>query len=138
VVPGWSKFIHERSHGEYLNNPPYIEMNRVKLFDPLPGEIYVFQTDQFDRALRKRGIENLIYTGFATDMCILRAGGGAEPMLALGYRVFLMRDATLGTEHPDWFDDRIATKWGIRYFETHCGDSILSEDFLQACERGLF
>ena len=135
VVAGWSQYIHERAHGPYLRNPPYTEMNRVKWFDPLPGEIFAFQTMQFHRALQKRGIQNLIYTGFAADMCILRAGCGSEPMLALGYRVYLIRDATLGTEYPDWFEHRLATTWGIRYFETHCGDSLESSDFIQACQN---
>ena len=135
VIPGWGQFIHERAHGKYLNHPPYSEMSRAKVVAPLDGEIYVFQTAQFDRALRRRGIQNLIYTGFATDMCILRAPGGSEPMLARGYRVFLMRDATLGVEYPDTFEQGIATFWGIRYFETHCGDTITFEDFVTACRR---
>ena len=48
------------------------------------------------KALRFHGIENLIYSGFATDMCVLRAPGGVEPMAPYGYRIFLMRDATVG------------------------------------------
>ena len=44
-----------------------------------------------------------------------------------------MRDATLGTEFPDWFDQRLATTWGIRYFETDCGDTITSDEFMRAC-----
>jgi nicotinamidase-related amidase len=135
VITGWAQYIHERTHGSYLDNPPYSEMNTAQVVAPLPGELYVFQTGQFDRALRRLGIENLIYTGFAADMCILRAGGGAEPMLELGYRVFLMRDATIGVEYPDTFDQRLMTLWGVRYFETHCGNSFLFTDFMDALEK---
>lgn len=31
-------------------------------------------------------------------------------MFNLGYRVLLMREATLGVEMPDWFKDRISTR----------------------------
>jgi len=135
VIPGWAQYIHERAHGPYLYNPPYSEMNTAKVVAPQPGDPYVFQTGQLHRALRKRGIENLIYTGFAADMCVLRAGGGAEPMLELGYRVYLVRDATLAVEYPDTFDQRLMTLWALRYFESHCGDTFLFEEFMAAMEQ---
>jgi nicotinamidase-related amidase len=136
VVPGWREKMITRSHGEdCFNRPPLSTMDRAETVSPLPGEPFVFQTGQFDRVLRRHGIENLIYTGFATDMCILRAAGGVEPMAPFGYRVFLMRDATVGVECPDTFDERIATRWAIRYFETHYGDTIELADFLRACKN---
>jgi len=109
-------------------------MDRADVVMPLPGEPFVYQTTQFDRTLRLHGIENLIYSGSATDMCILRAPGGVEPMAPYGYRIFLMRDATVGVELPDTFEERIATRWGIAYFEAHYGNTITSEDFIKACE----
>lgn len=130
---GWAGHIIHRAHGDFLHNPPYSEMKQAKITEPKQGEIYVHQSNQFDRALRKRGIENLIYTGFAADMCILHAAGGAEAMFDRGYRVFLMRDATLGIEYPDTFDQRLATFWAVRFFEAHFGDTITSEEFFEAC-----
>ena len=136
VVRGWRQHIVDRSHGkDYPTASPYARMDRAKAAAVLPGEPFVCQTGQFDRALRRRGIENLIYTGFATDMCILRSEGGVEAMAPLGYRIFLMRDATLGIEFPDTFDQRVATQWAIRYFETHYGDTIELADFLRGCGR---
>ncbi len=135
VVLGWREQIVARSHGQdYAHNSPYACMDRAKVVHPLPGEPVVYQTGQMDRVLRRRGVENLIYSGFATDMCILRAPGGIEPMAGFSYRMFLIRDATVGVEFPDTFDERIATRWAIRYFETHFGDTVLTDDFIQACE----
>lgn len=135
AVPGWREQIVVRSHGkDYATKSPYAHMDRAKVVEPMPGEPFVYQTAQLDRMLRRRGIENLIYTGFATDMCVLRAPGGIEPMSPYGYRLFLVRNATLGVELPDTFDERIATRWGIRYFETHFGDTVLSTDFIEACD----
>ena len=135
AVPGWRDHILARAHGkDYATQSPYARMDRAKVVAAQPGEPFVYQTGQLHRVLRRYGIENLIYAGFATDMCILRAQGGAEPMATLGYRLFLMRDATLGVEYPDSFEERLATRWGIRYFETHCGDTVISSDFIRACE----
>jgi hypothetical protein len=60
------------------------------------------------------------------------APGGIEPMAPHGYRIFLMRDATLGGECPDTFAERVATRWGTRYFENHYGSTIAYADFVEA------
>ncbi len=134
VIPGHRQAILERSHGvDYANASGLASMDFPEVVAPLPGEPIAHQTDQFDRILHERGIVNLIYAGFATDMCILNAPGGMGPMFALGYRVILIRDATLGVEPPDFLEERIATRWGIRYLETHWGDTIELAEFLAAC-----
>ena len=136
VVAGWRKRMEDRFHGkDYPTQSPLVGMDRAQIVFPLPGEPFVHQTGQLDRALRRRGIENLIYAGFATDMCVLRAPGGIEPMAPREYRIFLMRDATIGVECPDTFAERIATRWAIRYFETHYGDTITFDDFINACGK---
>ncbi len=136
VVAGWRKQMEDRFHGkDYPTNSPLAKMDRAKIVSPLLGEPFVFQTGQLNRALRRRGIENLIYTGFATDMCVLRAPGGIEPMASHEYRLFLMRDATIGVECPDMFAERVATRWAIRYFETHFGDTVACDDFIAACRK---
>jgi nicotinamidase-related amidase len=134
VETGWMQRMVARNHGaDYVTGSPYAHMDHAKVVDALPGEPFVHQTNQFHRVLARHGIENLIYTGFATDMCILRAPGGIEPMAHWGYRLFLMRDATIGVECPDTWEERIATRWAIRYFETHFGDTVTSDDFRRAC-----
>jgi len=135
AIPGYRQSILERSHGiDYPNASGLATMDFPEVVAPKPGEPIVHQTDQFDRILRERGIVNLIYAGFATDMCILNAPGGMGPMFGLGYRVVLIRDATIGVEPPDFLPERIATRWGIRYHETHWGDTIEVADFIAACE----
>ncbi len=135
AIPGHRKSILERSHGvDYAEKSGLAEMDFPEVVAPLPEEPVVHQTAQFDRVLRERGIVNLIYAGFATDMCILNAPGGMGPMFGLGYRVVLIREGTLGVECPDTFDERIATRWGIRYLETHWGDTIALTEFLVACQ----
>ena len=83
----------------------------------------------------KRQIENLVYAGFAADMCILRAPAGIQDMFSLGYATHLMRDATLGVEFPDTMEERLATRWGVRFHEAHFGLTVNSRDFIRACEE---
>lgn len=135
VVPGHQVAMARRAHGPYLEGSPYTRMDRAAVVAPQPGDLYCHQTNQLDRALRRRGIENLIYAGFATDMCVLRAPGGVEPMNRFGYRLFILRDATLGIEYPDTFEQRSITEGALRYFESHFGDSLLTADFISACRR---
>ena len=102
---------------------------------PLEGEPMAYQTAQFDRMMRGRGIENLLYCGFAADMCILRAPGGLEPMTTYGYRRFMMRDGVVGLEFPDTIDEMLSTRWAVRYFESQRGLTLLSADFIRACKE---
>ncbi|UCH34910.1 MAG: isochorismatase family protein [Armatimonadota bacterium] len=136
AIPGHRDAVLFRSHGQdYMTRSGLAHMDIAEVVAALPDEPVVHQTSQFDRMLRRQGIVNLIYTGFATDMCILNAPGGVGPMFSLGYRVLLIREATLGVEQPDTIDDRIATRWGMRFIETHWGDTIGFDDFMAACAR---
>lgn len=137
AVPGWRKRIEERAYGEgFLTKSPLARMGESRALDIRPGEPYVYQTDLLRSILKERGIENIIYTGFATDMCVLRADGGIEPMAAESYRIFLIRDATIGVEFLDTFTERRSTEYAIRYFEVHFGNTLLSADFIKACPAG--
>ena len=37
-----------------------------------------------------------------------------------------------GGECPDTFTERVATRWGIRFFENHYGSTIAFSDFIRA------
>lgn len=136
AVPGHRESIHERNHGRgYLTQSPYMRKDRIKVLMPDPGEPFVCQTEKLDQVLRERGIVNIIYTGFATDICLLTTNGGVEAMAGLGYRLYLMREGTLGYEYPDTFEERISTRWGIRNLEANYGDTIGFDDYMENCRR---
>ena len=40
-----------------------------------------------------------------------------------------------GVEVPDTFEERLATRWAVRFFESHYGDTVRSADFLDSCGR---
>ncbi len=137
VVPGWRESItYGRAHGDnYPSKGPYSRMDRIRDLYPEGDEPFVAAGDELDPLLRARGIENLVYTGFAADMCILRSPGGTQDMFNRGYRVFLIREGTLGVEFPDSFEERRATWWGIRYFESKVGDTVSYEEFMAECRK---
>lgn len=121
----------DRAHGpDYLARSPLAQMKRAEVVSPQGDEPLFFYTDVFDAYLKERGIDTLIYSGFATDMCILGAEGGGRPMLARGYRCILMRDATVGVETPESFTERLATRYGTHLFEWSVGYSTTFAEFM--------
>ena len=128
--------LFERAHGvDYMKRSPLAEMRRAEIVSPVGDEPLVFYSDVLDEYLSGRGIETLIYMGFATDMCLLGAEGGARPMLHRGYRCVVMRDATVGVESPDTFPQRMATSYGLHIFEWTLGHGCTFAQFRQAIEK---
>ena len=125
--------ILDRAHGpNYLADSPLRDMKRAEIVAPVGDEPMFFYTDNLDAYLTERNIDTLIYMGFATDMCILGAEGGARPMLSRGYRCVLMRDATVGVETPESFPERLSTRYGIHLFEWSVGYSTTYSEFVSA------
>jgi nicotinamidase-related amidase len=126
----------DRAHGPaYLVRSPLARMKRAEVVSPVSDEPLVFYSDVLDDYLKSRHIDTLLYAGFATDMCILNAEGGARPMLARGYRCILMRDATVGVETPASFPERLATRYGTHLFEWQIGYSTTFEAFTKAIAK---
>ena len=126
----------ERAHGvDYMERSPLAQMRRAEVVSPIGDEPLMFYSDVLDAYLRERGIETLIYMGFAADMCLLGAEGGARPMLARGYRCIVMRDATVGVESPDTFPQRLATNYGLHIFEWTLGHGCTFAQFKQAIDQ---
>jgi len=136
AAPGYRQKICDRAHGPaYDTRSPYASMDRASLLMPRKGEPFAIDSLQLHRMLSPRGIENLVYTGFATDMCVLRSPGGVIEMSCwFSYRVFIMREATIGVEYRDWFDARTSTNYGIRGVESHYGHSISWDEWMRECK----
>lgn len=127
--------VQARGVGGDPDKSPEATMKRAEVVSPVGDEPLVFYSDQLDEYLQRHGIDTLIYTGFATDMCILSAEGGGRPMLRAGYRCILMRDGTAGVETTDTFPERLATRYGIHRFEIAVGYSTTFADFQKAISQ---
>ena len=132
--PGWNAERADRSHGAgYRDWDGWQQMRIIQSCDAEPGDQVILTSAQFDRICRSKGIKNLIYTGFATNMCILGSAGATQPMLGYGYKVFLIREATLAVEYPDTFPERLMTRSALKYFQQAVGDTVGYEQFMAAC-----
>lgn len=142
VVPGHRKEYYEKVFGKgYEEWAAGLkdEYNDIpEILKPPPScarsEYLVVGGDQFNRILRALGVGTLVYTGFATNVCLLHSTGGVREMgLECGYRIIVLRDATAGCEFEDTEEDLTATKMAIREIETRIGYTALTDDFIKAC-----
>jgi nicotinamidase-related amidase len=132
--PGWKKARAERSHGPgYAEWEGWQQLRILASCDAAPGDQVILTAAQFDRICRSKGIKNLVYTGFATNMCILDSPAATRDMLGYGYRIFLIREATLAVEYPETFAERLMTRAALKYFELTIGDTISLQQFVEAC-----
>ncbi|HEX2326347.1 MAG TPA: isochorismatase family protein [Chloroflexota bacterium] len=132
--PGWNRERAERSHGQgYAEWEGWQGMRILASCEAEPGDQVILTGRQFDRILRRRGIKNLVYTGFATNMCILDSAAATKEMLGFGYRIFLIREATLAVEYPETFPTRMMTEAALKFFQLKVGDTIAFQEYVDAC-----
>jgi len=128
----------QRVHGQgYLEWQGWERLDAAEAVYPLPGDVMVASTEQFDQWLRGRGIDTLLYTGFATNLCILDSPAAMKVMAGLGYRCVILREATAAVEFPDTWEGQQQTQAAVRYIEAWVGYSASNRDYLRACENAL-
>jgi nicotinamidase-related amidase len=99
---------------------------------PHPGDVMIATTEQFDQWLREREITTLLYTGFATNLCILESPAAMKPMRERGYRCVILREATMAVEFPDTLEVLGHTRAALQYIEAWVGYSAGVEDLRSA------
>lgn len=101
---------------------------------PQADDFVIATGEQLHRLLRDRRIVNLVYAGFAANICVVHRDYGLQAMRARDYRPVLLRDCTTAIETRDTFDTLSLTRTVIldleRWFPT--SDSAA---FIQACSR---
>lgn len=134
VNPGWILERADRTHGRgYRDWDGWQKMRILSSCEPEPEDQVILTGGQLDRVCRSRGIRNLVYAGFATNMCILDSPAATREMLGFGYRIFLIREATLAVEYPDTFPERLMTRAALKYYQQVIGDTVGVAQFLEAC-----
>lgn len=136
VNPGWVAARHARTHGPgYMEWSGWDQLRILAPCDAAPDDQVIVTAPQFDRVCRERGIKNLVYTGFATNVCILDAPAATKEMLGYGYRVFLIREGTLAVEYPETLADKLVTEVTLKFFERKVGDTVGFGQYVHACRR---
>jgi nicotinamidase-related amidase len=104
---------------------------------PRAGDTMIATTEQFDAWLRERGITTLLYTGFATNLCILDSPAAMKAMRGLGYRCVLLREATMAVEFPDTLETLLHTRAALQYIEAWVGYSAGAGNLLHTLREGI-
>lgn len=99
---------------------------------PRAGDTMIATTQQFDAWLREREITTLLYTGFATNLCILDSPAAMKAMRGLGYRCVILREGTMAVEFPDTLETLLHTRAALQYTEAWVGYSASAGDLRRA------
>ena len=104
------------------------------LIRPLPQEMVIEgagQETRFVNTLHQLGIKHLLYSGYASNMCVLTRPTGIIKMHDRGFNIIFVRDASLALETPEFVDDELTHQVVTYMIETNWGvttevDSIIS------------
>jgi hypothetical protein len=99
-----------RTLGLHVVHIPHLESvgpvygyKRHPLVEVLPGEDVLHgDLSNFDAYLKGKGIKQLIYVGYASNICLVDRDVRPFRLRELGYRTLLMRDASLAVETKEF------------------------------------
>lgn len=60
-----------------------------------------FNNDSFAKYLKKKSIDNVIYSGFASNMCVIGRPLGMIPMQTHGFKLYFVPEASAAVEFKD-------------------------------------
>ncbi|MBM4049503.1 MAG: isochorismatase family protein [Planctomycetes bacterium] len=108
-----------------------------KVVEPRPDEFLIATGAQMNQILAERKILNLIYVGFATNMCLLEKPGAVREMAhQRWYRTIVLRDCTTAVEHAETVADLAMTKTFLLWMEMCAlAYTATAQAFIQACRQ---
>ena len=105
------------------------------LAKPLDSEYVAFTTHQFNEVLRKHGIWNLIYVGFAINWCLWFSPCGMVDMSRLGYRCSCIKEAVTAVESKESAVGELHKQEALWRTSLMFGYVHSAGDFIQACGK---
>ena len=120
---GGSDTGESESYKAWSRQHPAIEIYDEDFISDSGQEIY--------NILMQEGIENLIYMGVHTNMCVLARPFGIKAMVKWGFNVVLVRDLTDAMYNPfkpPYVSHEEGTKLVIEYIEKFWCPTISSDD----------
>lgn len=106
------------------------------LAKPHPGEVVLndYDADVVYAQLKRKGIKNLIYAGFASNWCVLGRPIGIIEASKRGFNIVLVRDASIAVETPESLDGEWAHKMAVNLVEIHWGWTTTVDEFTEAVQ----
>jgi nicotinamidase-related amidase len=86
--------------------------------------------DEFAIYLRTQGVKSLIYTGFASNACVIGRQMGMIPMVQQGFQTFFVPKASAATEFADSWDDGSIHKATTKIISQWIGEIIEYDDLM--------
>ncbi len=98
-------------------------------------EDYIIATgEQLNQIFKEKRILNLIYVGFATNLCLFLKPGGLKEMWDRGYNIIVLRDCTTTVETCH-FGTGLCDEIAIDWLEVYSFFTAESKDFINSCEK---
>jgi nicotinamidase-related amidase len=88
--------------------------------------------DAFADHLRLKGVDSLIYTGFASNMCVIGRRTGMIPMVHHGFRLFFVPQASAAVEYPDTWENQSIHQATTKIISQWVAEIIDYNEFMQA------
>ena len=120
-------------HAPQMTAPPVVSSEGSAA--AAAAENIVATGEQLQALFREKRILHILYAGFSTNWCILGRDYGLAAMMARGYNVILLRDATEGIEFPDTLEAGWATELAVHEVEQKYGFTAATADFIEACRE---
>ena len=89
-----------------------------------------FDDDAFAVLLRGERIDTLIYTGFASNMCVIGRRTGMIPMIHHGFRMFFVPEASAAIEWEESGDDNATHEATTRIISQWIAEILRFDDFM--------
>ncbi|MGD9495325.1 MAG: cysteine hydrolase family protein [Armatimonadota bacterium] len=133
----WSQEMWEARYGDCGPEQNRARMAGTRILpevEPVPSDWIISGSEEMHAICRQQGLLNLIYVGFATNMCLLFKPGALWEMSRAGYRCVVLRDCTTAVENADSIDGLGQTRAFVDWFEMMAlAYTATSADFLSAC-----
>lgn len=91
-----------------------------------------FNDDEFASYLHSKGIDALIYVGFASNMCVIGRRMGMISMFNHGFRLYFVPEASAAVEYPDTWDDQFIHQATIKIISQWIAKIIAYDEFMAA------
>jgi nicotinamidase-related amidase len=92
-------------------------------------------SNKFSKWLRSMGIDTLIYSGFASNMCVIGRDLGMIPMQVKGFRLFFVPEASAAVEFKNSWEDGSLHEATTLLISQGIGELINLDDFLSVSEN---
>lgn len=89
-----------------------------------------FNDDSFAEYLKEKSIDTLIYSGFASNMCVIGRALGMIPMQTHGFKLFFVPEASAALEFKDSWKTGAVHKATTEIISQSVGELIDFEEFM--------